>query len=809
MSYSMKAVWIISLGLFLLSGHTACADTLSETDEILYNTGDATIIREKAEKLGNVMEIYDYVRNNYGYAPYHGAHNDSLGAFRAIRANDVDLATLLIAMLRSQGIPSRYVVGKIRVKTDRVMSWLGVTNPELARNILMNNVGLQTASFYEGQAYLDFDHVWVEALVSYGNYRGAGPDASADCTAQSSQCQWIPLDPSFKLNSFKDTAIDIHDRVECNFDYNAYYGAMRDGNEGLTNKNPLEIFEEQVLSYLKSAHPGKNLEDVSTSPRINASRHAILPASLPYEVVSTISRFDSVAEHDLAFPDPPWTKMLSGTITLQGDPNDPIDLQFSMKLSKLSAKPFSLTFDLQYSTYKYIDMNLGEEVYWFEIPASYPHMQEGMPFRLALTLDLYPWTDVNATYEYGVVGGQYLVATGGSGSGYLQLQAAKERLLALNDQYPVVNGPEVPSLPYVDVNRNGEYDGGDIKLIDHYEANKWMTNGLLYTAQTLYYAKLNDYVSRTAALYHSIAPIGGFLGVLSTTPEVEYLDNTPFAIMPGGLLIDVKEQLIDSPWRIAQPQTTSEKAYKLIGHIGSSLEHEIWQELTGYDAISTVRGIQMALANSAQLAQINYQTMANSYPALGFSDSPVLNGSTYNTEDLTGGRLGFWYPQFRKKIRGYWGWLSPTYPDLSMEVIKKTVDASTSSLHRLVAIYPFSTTSNLTNAIDSNFANLYGLYTNTSSTVTNWNTDRHLWYPHYPNDAFEGTFSNTYYDFVDDLPRNPGPLGDNVYFGHRKATTCFGNTLPKNFTIYIIIRPTSSIILTSIKATMNRSMHFA
>jgi len=33
-----------------------------------------------------------------------------------------------------------------------------------------------------------------------------------------------------------------------------------------------------------------------------------------------------------------------------------------------------------------------------------------------------------------------------------------------------------------------------------------------------------------------------------------------------------------------------------MGHIGSSLEHEIWQELTGYDAVSTIRGIQMALA---------------------------------------------------------------------------------------------------------------------------------------------------------------------------------------------------------------------
>ncbi len=753
----MRSAWLIFPILILAIVNAAFADDLSENDEILFSSGSASVIAEKAAQLGSVAKIYAYVRNNYDYIPYHGAHSDSLAVFRSRKANDVDLATLLIAMLRSRNIPARYATGTIRVRTELVMSSLGVSNPELARNLLMTSAGLQNVSFHDGQNYLEFEHAWVEALVSYSNYRGAGPDGLVPCATNPSRCRWISLDPSFKPNSQNQTAIDVHDVPACAFDYDAYYNAMKNGNHELANKNPLEIFEEQVLAYLRSAHPGKNLEDVSKARQIITEQHDILPASLPYEVISTVHSFDSVAERDQMFPDPPWTKTLSGTITLLGDPNDPIDLHFSMKMSKVSAKPFSVTFDLRYADYKYVDLNLGEEVYWFEIPASYPHMQLEAPFQLDLSLNSSPVMDLTSTHEGCVVGGQYMVAMGGVGSSYLQLQAAKDRLLALNDLFPIVYGPENPPEPYVDVNGSGAYDSEDVKLIDHYEGNKWMTNGLLYAAQTLYYAKLNEYTTRAADLNHCTAPIEGFLGVLSTVDEVEYLDNTPFAVMPGGLLIDVKEQVIDGPWRINQAQTRSAKAFELMGHIGSSLEHETWQEITSYDAISTVRGIQMALADgTTQLGRINYQTIANSYPQLGFSNTPTMNAVTYDTASSYGGYMGLYYTQFNKQFRGYWTNLSPSFPDATMEVIKKTVDTSTPALRQLVAVYPFSAVSNLTNVIDGYFANLNGLYFNSGSTVTNWNTDRFQRYSHYPDNSFWGVYTGTYYDFVDP----PGPLGD-------------------------------------------------
>jgi hypothetical protein len=59
-----------------------------------------------------------------------------------------------------------------------------------------------------------------------------------------------------------------------------------------------------------------------------------------------------------------------------------------------------------------------------------------------------------------------------------------------------------------------------------------------------------------------------------------------------------------------------------LGHISSSVEHETWQELTGYDAVSTVRGIQMALATPVT-------------PAVSLLNVENIAASTATTLDVT------------------------------------------------------------------------------------------------------------------------------------------------------------------------------
>lgn len=79
-------------------------------------SGDAVALKEQA--LGSPARIYEYLRNRAEYSPYHGARSNSVNVFLGLRGNDVDLASTLIGMLRSQGIRARYVQGERQSKVE-------------------------------------------------------------------------------------------------------------------------------------------------------------------------------------------------------------------------------------------------------------------------------------------------------------------------------------------------------------------------------------------------------------------------------------------------------------------------------------------------------------------------------------------------------------------------------------------------------------------------------------------------------------------------------------------------------------------
>lgn len=179
-----------SVLLFSVSGAFACSDYLCETPEIQFQTGEAVIIKEKAQALGSVVKIYEYLRNNAEYVPYHGARSSSLNTFLAMEGNDVDLASTLIAMYRSVGVKARYAVGNVKLPRADVANWLGVQNESLAVSILQDQ-GINVVD-NSGADHVVFEHVWIEALVNFANYRG-GNNQIQPCTQENDQCRWIHI----------------------------------------------------------------------------------------------------------------------------------------------------------------------------------------------------------------------------------------------------------------------------------------------------------------------------------------------------------------------------------------------------------------------------------------------------------------------------------------------------------------------------------------------------------------------------------------------------------------------------------------
>jgi RHS repeat-associated protein len=645
-----KAVIAVIAVLLMLTAtlaHATDSDT-GETPEIQYNTTSAPDLNAKAAALASPVNIYEYVRNNAEFALYHGSRSGSINSFLGLRGNDVDLASTLIAMYRSRGYHARYAVGTVQVDASRVVNWLGVKNLDLAVCI-MKDQGIQNVTLAADRSYVQFEHVWAEALLPYGNYRGSGADAaSATCTA-SSNCHWVALDPSFKQKQYNDQGIDPYSSLQ--FDYTSYYNAIKNSDSTRTNKNPLEIYEEQLLTYLQANYPGKTLEDVAYTGDIITQENLILPASLAYTVVGTPRRYNSAADHDAVVPttEPKkWKKSLSIQFNMTIHPSGGGTINLSVGggtalLVDLATKRLTLTTEINGGIPNVVVRLDGTEIARplagnGTISGYTPAI--GDPFSLTVTMDGTPaatsdGTDeiISATYS-GIVGGYYLLATGGETSNWTQVHRAAQQLLTANQQYKIVfNSSETGCLagginctPYVDINGTGVYASNDLKLLDDKPALDALTGGLLYVASTQYYAKLRDGMGRVDALNHVKTPISGFLGVVSATHEAEYIDGTSFSVLPGGLLIDMKGITITGSWRIDQAANASNSQFQLIGHIVSSLEHETWQELTGYDAISTVRGIQMALSSGATLLDLQKNTTTDTvqtmYPAMGYTSSP-------------------------------------------------------------------------------------------------------------------------------------------------------------------------------------------
>jgi Transglutaminase-like superfamily len=666
------------------------AQTLGESPEVVYNGADALPLKRKAEQLGTAVAIYEYLHNTIEFSPYHGSRSGSVNTFLGQRGSDVDIATTLIAMLRSQGIPARYAIGTVRMPAMQLTNWLGVTNLDVAVRVLKDQ-GIQGVNMAADRSVVDFEHVWTEAFVPFDQYRGintVNPPVDCGNSANFSRCTWVPLDASFKQKTYNGLNIDPYNALS--FDYTAYYNAIKNNDPLRRDKNPLAILEEQIATWLRTAYPGKTLEDVEDAGTINQLREGLLPASLPLQVLGTTRRYDSVAAHDASVPSAEpkkWGKTIrvgvkfvanGVTISAGGTPT---------LLAEVSVKRLTATTEFvgPSNTPNLVVRLGGTEISrpisgGITIPGFAPYI--GLPFTLTVTMDGSPGSvgneiDSFISAEYiASIGGYYVIATGGENSNWTQVHRAADQLLTANSQIKIVFKPGQAGCqsdglncdPYVDANGNGVWDASDPLLLQDKTSMDALTGGVLYAGATQYFAKLREQYERTDRLMKIKTPIIGFLGVVSSTYEAEYIDSTAFSILPGGLLIDMKGITIGGSYRTNEASLNfSNRQFEFLGHIVSSLEHETWQELTGYDAVSTVRGFQMALAGGATLLNIKRDagtnTIANFISATGFgvaAPTPfaLVQRNIYNTRPTT--------------------WSHPTVTSgESFDAIKRTVVSST------------------------------------------------------------------------------------------------------------------------------------
>ena len=198
-----------------------------------------------------------------------------------MRGNDCDLASLLIALLRTSGIPARYATGRSYVPADRAKNWLGFDDLYSA-GIMLNTAGFQvTLHGPTGDTTgLSFERVWVEAWVPLINYRGTVKDSVG--------FTWVPLDPAFKQY---DCDPGLYLYGEMNFDADLF---LSDYYSTFHAEPPVEAFKQLMLDSLAVYHPGAIYDDIFRSRTVIAETDGILPGTLPYELLSYHGSFSEI-----------------------------------------------------------------------------------------------------------------------------------------------------------------------------------------------------------------------------------------------------------------------------------------------------------------------------------------------------------------------------------------------------------------------------------------------------------------------------------------------------------------------------------
>ncbi|MFZ6778501.1 transglutaminase domain-containing protein [Undibacterium sp. Ji83W] len=273
----------------VLSDAPAAAD-LAAAEEIQLTSEIQSLA---ASLQNNPVAIYNYVRNNIKYKVGYGSLQGAAQTLQAKSGNDIDAASLLIALNRAAGIPSRYVYGTVEIPTQRLLNWLHVDNVSAAQSLL-SQAGVPNKAIIQGAQVtaIQVEHVWVEAYVDASPSRGARNNTAST---------WLPLDPSFKQLT-SQSALNLRSSVSLNeagvFDI-AKQGAncTPDYGQSLNQANIQSAFttyQNQLNQVLNQQGADLTIGSVLGSNVISAENYAILMGSLPYKTIVKSAAFQAL-----------------------------------------------------------------------------------------------------------------------------------------------------------------------------------------------------------------------------------------------------------------------------------------------------------------------------------------------------------------------------------------------------------------------------------------------------------------------------------------------------------------------------------
>ncbi|MGB4091222.1 MAG: polymorphic toxin-type HINT domain-containing protein [Ruminococcus flavefaciens] len=568
-------------------------DDLRQTNDTIINDD----VRAEFADLESVLEVYQYIKNNYMMEFYFGSRKGAVGASAEKAGNDYDIASLLIGVLRDRNIPARYAKGEIEITAEQAMEWTATDDINVAiRSIVA--LGIPTTGMIsDGETVaVRLEHTWVEAYVPYTDYRGTGN--------RSGERLWIPLDASFKKSTHLDGAdietINAYMKDESNYlnENSVINGVsvsniakMVDGEESAFVKYMLENGYDSVAQVFG----GKEIiyEDLG-----------YLPLSLPYNTVSDTERYDDI----------------------------PIDYTDTIN--------FELFGNSASGNNIYGDDFINETIYAPDVYGK----------RLTLTYVPATQADSEVISEHGgifstpaylikmkpqfVIDGEVIAEGGVCNTGYTQ-----KYIITLSNSASTQNNSEITNNVIVggmysivlDYGNVSEVELKNVKsVVDNFSSVMTEDNcytdtymgEMLYAIGKLYFSQLDIYNEVVAGVHNVTATRSLSLGIIGFNANVTYSFGVPSELKEGGVFLDIGH---DVHCVVSNNNNNeSEKKFMLeAGMYASAMEHGILEQVTGVESVSTIKALQYAQQNNVPIHYITKENLDSEVAQLTFSDQLI------------------------------------------------------------------------------------------------------------------------------------------------------------------------------------------
>ncbi len=506
-------------------------EDLAETLEVRF-TSDIQALA--AELNHDPLQIFNYVRTTIDYRIYAGSVYGAQGALDARAGNDVDQASLLIALLRASGFPARYESGFVLVPAADFAEMTGIQDPNDAASA-MYTMGVPTTVVYGATTQVKTWRTWVQAYVPYTSYRGQIDEAD-----QGGRPIWIRLDPSIKQYEIEQQ-YDFSDDVS--FDVDGFLSQP-------VSTSALAYYEDLIREHIRTTGSGCETVDQALARLVNhAAPYQLLPSVLPFPVdgdTTVTADLDDSVRYQVHLSATDWWGFTLFGVTLT--------------LPEIYGKRLAFTFPSGSGIYSAASGTVTPTLSLDgDIVVQGGGVAVGTEVPLLVEMDG-PGTPANLRNHPCVAGGTYVVSA--------WVGPVPKRLIseALEEWHAL----ESSGAPQAQVDL-AIAEAAGLTYHDHLVTDDdriWGLNGWLGFSE-----------------YEALA---------GTDTGPIYMWGFPAGAVTSGYMIDAENYVFAMPLRGGFSYPALARIYEIAGYNGSFYEQKIWSELLDLGAFSSTSALQLA-----------------------------------------------------------------------------------------------------------------------------------------------------------------------------------------------------------------------